>query len=60
MNRAQRLEAACKEAQAVLLDRRYFGLDSKAFEAFAAMLDEPPAANPRLRRLLQEKAPWDP
>jgi len=53
------LEASCREAEAVLLDRRYFALDPAAFKKFAAMLDSPPAANPRLRRLLTEKAPWD-
>jgi uncharacterized protein (DUF1778 family) len=53
------LEIACREAQAVLLDRRYFALDAGAFEQFIAMLDAPPAANQRLRRLLTEKAPWE-
>ena len=53
------LETACREAELVLLDRRYFTLDAAAFEEFTAMLDEPPASNPRLRRLLTEKAPWD-
>ena len=53
------LEASCREAESVLLDRRYFALDEQAFEEFTAMLDEPPAANPRLRRLLTEKAPWE-
>lgn len=53
------LEASCREAEAVLLDRRYFVLDAAGFEAFTAMLDQRPAANPRLRRLLTEKAPWD-
>jgi uncharacterized protein (DUF1778 family) len=53
------LEAARREAEAVLLDRRYFALDSKAFKAFLERLDASPAAPPRLRRLLREKAPWD-
>lgn len=53
------LEASCREAESVLLDRRYFALDRAAFKRFTAMLDAPPAANPRLRRLLREKAPWD-
>lgn len=53
------LEASCREAEAVLLDRRYFALDAERFEAFMAMLDSPPTANPRLRRLLTEAAPWD-
>ena len=33
------LEAACREAEAVLLERRYFVLDAKRFEQFTAMLD---------------------
>jgi len=37
----------------------YFALDAETFKEFTAMLDSPPAANPRLRRLLAEKAPWD-
>ena len=53
------LEASCREAESVLLDRRFFGLDAEAFRAFTAELDKPPASNPRLRRLLTEKAPWD-
>ena len=53
------LDASCREAESVLLDRRYFALDAETFEEFTAMLDSPPAANPRLRRLLAGKAPWD-
>ena len=53
------LEASCREAETVLLDRRYFALDAETFKEFTAMLDSPPAANPRLRRLLAEKSPWD-
>ena len=53
------LEAACREAEAVLLDRRYFALDEEAFAAFMAALDAPPTHNPRLRRLLAEAAPWE-
>ena len=53
------LEASCREAESVLLDRRYFALDAETFKEFGAVLDSPPAANPRLRRLLTEKAPWD-
>lgn len=53
------LEASCREAGSVLLDRCYFALDAEAFEMFTAMLDQPPALNPRLRRLLIGKAPWD-
>ena len=53
------LEAACREADAVLLDRRFFLLDEKAYMRFTEALDKPPANNPRLRRLLTTKAPWE-
>ena len=53
------LEAACREAESVLLDQRYFQLDEKAFDKFTAALDKAPTDNPRLRRLLRTKAPWE-
>ena len=53
------LEAACREADAVLVDRRFFPLDEKTYRRFIAALDKPPADNPRLRRLLTTKAPWE-
>lgn len=54
------LEAACREAETVLLDCRYFGLSPEAFKRFTAMLDKPPASNYKLRRLLlQTRAPWE-
>ena len=53
------LEAACREADAVLLDRRFFLLDEKTYRRFIAALDRPLADNPRLRRLLASKAPWE-
>lgn len=52
------LETACREAETVLLDRRYFSLSEDAFKRFTAMLDKPPVSNQKLRRLLQTKAPW--
>src|SRR5216117_4017962 len=52
------LEAACRAAETVLLDQRYFQLDKKDFDKFNAALDNAPADNPRLRRLLRTKAPW--
>jgi uncharacterized protein (DUF1778 family) len=42
-----------------MLDRRYFSLPEDDFKKFVALLDSPPKDNPRLRRLLQSKAPWD-
>jgi uncharacterized protein (DUF1778 family) len=53
------LEAACREADTVLLDRRFFLLDEKAYRRFITALDKPSADNPRLRRLLASKAPWE-
>ena len=53
------LEAACREAESVLLDRRYFQLPDSEFRRFLAMLDKPPKNNPRLTRLLKSKGPWE-
>jgi uncharacterized protein (DUF1778 family) len=53
------LDTACREAESVLLDRRYFSLPEDDFKKFVAMLDSPPKDNPRLRRLLHSKPPWD-
>ena len=54
------LEAACRAADAVLLDRRLFLPDERAYKRFAAALDKPPVDNPRLPRLLVSRAPWAP
>jgi uncharacterized protein (DUF1778 family) len=53
------LDAATREATSVLLDRRYFPLDVRTFRRFAAALDAAPSDNPRLRKLLAKKAPWE-
>ena len=53
------LEAACKAAEDVLLDRRLFVLDDAAYRRFMAILDAPPKPNPGLKRLLGRKAPWE-
>ena len=53
------LEAACRQAEDVLLDQTFFALDAKAFAAFQNMLDKPPAPTDRLRRTLKTRAPWD-
>jgi uncharacterized protein (DUF1778 family) len=54
------LDAACREAETVLLDRRYFALEADEYRRFLTILDKPPVANPRLRRLLRTKPPWEP
>jgi uncharacterized protein (DUF1778 family) len=53
------LETACREAELVLLDRRYLALSEDAFKRFVAVLDGPPKDNIRLRRLLQATPPWE-
>jgi uncharacterized protein (DUF1778 family) len=53
------LEAACRQAEDVLLDQTYFSLDANGFAAFQAMLDTPPAPTDRLRRTLKASAPWE-
>jgi uncharacterized protein (DUF1778 family) len=53
------LDTACREAEEVLLDRRYFVLSEEAFKRFTAMLDKPPRDNPKLRRLLETRPPWE-
>jgi len=53
------LEAACREAENVLLDQRLFLLDDKRYKSFAALIDAPVKDNPSLRKLLHGKAPWE-
>lgn len=52
------LETACKEAEAVLLDRRYFTLEDAQFQAFLEQLDDPNPSE-KLVELLNTKAPWE-
>lgn len=53
------LDVACREAEAVLLDQRLFSVDEETFKAFMEALDHPPVENQKLKKLLQQKAPWD-
>ena len=53
------LDAACRRAEEVLLDQRYFVLPKDDFNRFMKSLDAPPSSNPKLRRLLQTSAPWE-
>ena len=53
------LESACNEAQHVLLDTNYFGLNTKDFKKFCDLLDAPPQNIEGLRRLLKTEAPWE-
>ncbi len=53
------LEAACREAEDVLLDQTFFTVDAGTFAKFQALLDRPLPPTDKLRRLLKTKAPWD-
>ncbi|EAA4084354.1 DUF1778 domain-containing protein [Salmonella enterica subsp. salamae] len=55
------LEAACREAQDILLDRRLFILDDKQYDAFLAELDAPitPERQARINDLMSRKSPWE-
>jgi uncharacterized protein (DUF1778 family) len=53
------LDAARREAESVLLDRRLFLVDEEAYRAFVERLDAPPERNDKLRDLLTGKAPWE-
>ncbi len=50
------LEAASREAERALIDRRLFALDEARWQQFTAALDRPVEEKPRLRRLLQHPA----
>ena len=52
------LETACREAEAVLLDQRYFELDEASHQAFLDRLDRA-APSEKLIELLSTKAPWE-
>jgi uncharacterized protein (DUF1778 family) len=53
------LASARRAAVEALLDQSFFVLDAARWDAFAAALDAPPKDNPRLKRLLARKAPWE-
>jgi hypothetical protein len=47
------------QATDVFLDRRLFVLDDEQYESFVNTLEEPPAPNEKLKRLLASKSPWE-
>jgi len=53
------LEAACREAENVLLDQRLFLVDDNTYQSFETLIDAPVKDNPALRSLLNDKAPWE-
>lgn len=53
------LTSARERATEVLLNQRFFGLPLSEWEAFSAVLDNPPPPNAKLKALLAKKAPWE-
>jgi uncharacterized protein (DUF1778 family) len=53
------LEAACHEAENVLLDQRLFQLSGSDYDAFLTALKAPVSENKQLRKLLEKRAPWE-
>ena len=53
------IDSSRKHAIDVLLDQRLFSLNEQQYAAFQHALDEPPAPNERLKRLLASKSPWE-
>ena len=53
------LDVACREAENILLDQRFFQLDSAAFAAFEKALDAPIPNNAKLKSLLGTPSPWE-
>ncbi len=53
------LEAACHEAENVLLDQRLFQLNDTDYEAFETALKAPVSKSSSLQKILAKKAPWE-
>lgn len=53
------IESAKQHAAEVLLDRRLFSLDDSAYQAFLDVLENPPEPSLKLKRLFEDKAPWE-
>lgn len=53
------IDAAHREAERVLMDRRFFFLDAAAWDQLMEALDAPPKDNPRLRKLMARRPIWE-
>ncbi|MCH9644491.1 MAG: DUF1778 domain-containing protein [Gammaproteobacteria bacterium] len=53
------LDAACREAENVLLDQVFFTVKEATFKKLVSLIDKPLPKTDKLRRLLKTKAPWD-
>ena len=53
------LEAACREAENILLDQRLLMVNEETFNTFTTLIDAPVKGNPALRKLMNRKTPWE-
>jgi uncharacterized protein (DUF1778 family) len=53
------LDVACREAENVLLNQRFFQLDDDSMAAFDAALEAPAPSNAKLKSLLANPSPWE-
>ncbi len=53
------LDAACSEAENVLLDQRIFYLDDAQYKVMMDLLNAPPQKNEKLQALFARKSPWE-
>jgi uncharacterized protein (DUF1778 family) len=53
------LDSACEAAENALLDQRLFLVDDETRQKFQDALDKPAKVKPKLKRLIQGKAPWE-
>lgn len=53
------IESAREHAIDVLLNQTVFNLSAEQAEAFAQVLDNPPAPTEKLKELMKSKAPWE-
>jgi uncharacterized protein (DUF1778 family) len=53
------VESAREHAVDVLLSQTVFNLSAEQAEAFARVLENPPAPTERLKALMRSKAPWE-
>ncbi len=53
------LDSARQVAIDILLDQRLLSLPSRSFDAFVAILNDPPKPNRKLKALMRGPSPWD-
>lgn len=53
------LNSACEAAENALMDQRVFFASDDVYQAFQDALDRPASVNPKLKKLLRSKAPWE-